>query len=127
MVLSHILLFTDCAGNGINLNGTSACEVLFTTIYGSCDGADDFLTAVQVRTVPAFLCFAGIFNEVRNISDLSKGVGFVKCWDQSINISHGRAVCDQAICHLLRFEKIGYIYILRTHVLGLRSISMGGK
>ena len=44
--LSHILLFADYAGNGINQGGTFACAVPFAIVCGSCDRAGDFSTMV---------------------------------------------------------------------------------
>ena len=70
--LSHILLFAGYARNGINKVGMFVHEVPFTTICDACDHAGDFSTVVQVRTVPSLFGFAGILNEVGNVSNLSK-------------------------------------------------------
>ena len=52
---------------------TFTCEVpIAIIIHGSCPHAGDFPTTVLVRRVPAFFGFAGILNEVGNMSDMSK-------------------------------------------------------
>ena len=64
----HTVICRLCRKWHIYQIGTFICEVPFAIICGSCD----FPTAVQVRTVPASWGFAGILNEVQNVSDLSK-------------------------------------------------------
>ena len=70
--LSHILLFAGYARNGLYQIGNFTCEVPFVIICDSCNHAGDCFTTVQVWTIPAFLGFAGILNEVQNVYDLNK-------------------------------------------------------
>ena len=105
------MLFAGFVRNGIYQIGTCTCEVPFAIICGSCDHAGDFPLQSRLAEYLHFLVLQACLMRFRMcLTSVNEMVLQVNGSRLCTDISHRRAVCDQA-SHPLQLEEISYMYL----------------